>query len=299
MRRGLHVPLLGLLDGLAGALLSAAVALGVVWVLGVMVLSLPIDASLRGDVEHSDILRRLDEIMPPSGVVLNALARIDPLPSIAGLAPPVAAPRASSVNDPAVDRASRSVVRVIGTACGLDIEGSGWVIAPDEVVTNAHVVAGETDTTVEIADGQSGRPATAILFDPRNDIAILRVPGLGLPALRLARNPGAGTPGVILGYPLDGSFDAQPARIGLTQDVSTQDAYGHGPVTRLLTPVRGLIRPGNSGGPVLDDAGAVLATIFAATTGPGPRGGYGVANATVRSDLAQAAGPVSTQGCTG
>jgi S1-C subfamily serine protease len=103
---------------------------------------------------------------------------------------------------------------------------------------------------------------------------------------------------VILGYPLDGPFDAQSARIGVTAPVSTEDAYGRGPVSRLLTPVRGLIRPGNSGGPVLDDTGAVLATIFAATTGTGPRGGYGVANATVTRDLARAAAPVSTQSCT-
>ena len=103
---------------------------------------------------------------------------------------------------------------------------------------------------------------------------------------------------MILGYPLDGAFDAQPARIGDTQRISTQDAYGRGPVMRELTPLRGLIRPGNSGGPVLDDSAAVLATVFAATTGPGPHGGYGVANETVRADLARAAGPVSTQGCT-
>jgi S1-C subfamily serine protease len=187
---------------------------------------------------------------------------------------------------------------VVGTACGLGIEGSGWVVAPDEVVTNAHVVAGESDTTVEL-DGQgAGLPATAILFDPRNDLAILHVPGLDEPALALAHNTAPGSAGVILGYPLDGSFDAQSARIGATQDVSTQDAYGRGPVTRLLTPVRGLIRPGNSGGPVVDDAGTVLTTIFAATTSAGPRGGYGVANETVRADLAKAAGPVSTESCT-
>jgi S1-C subfamily serine protease len=275
------------------------VALGVVWVLGVMVLSLPINASLRGDVERSDILRKLDEIMPPSGVVLNALARIDPLPSIAGLAPPVAPPRASSATDPVVDRASRSVVRVVGSACGLGIEGSGWVIAPDEVVTNAHVVAGETDTAVEVSGQPPDLVASVVLFDPRNDLAILRVPGLGLPPLTLARERPSGTPSAIVGYPLDGSLDAEPARIGATQDVSAQDAYGRGPVIRRLTSVRGLIRPGNSGGPVIGPSGTVLTTIFAATTSPGPHGGYGVANETVADDLAAARRPVSTEGCTG
>jgi S1-C subfamily serine protease len=298
LRRGLRVPFLGLLDGLAGALLSAAVALGVVWVLGVMVLSLPLGSSLRGDVERSDILRKLDEILPPSGVVLNALARFDPLPSIAGLAPPVGKPPVAIATDRAVDRASRSVVRVLGSACGLGIEGSGWVIAPDEVVTNAHVVAGESDTQVEISGQPPDLLATVVLFDPRNDLAILHVSDLDLPALELAREQPSGTAGAIVGYPLDGSLDAEPGRIGMTQDVSTEDAYGRGPVTRRLTAVRGLIRPGNSGGPVIGRGGTVLTTVFAATTSPGPHGGYGVANTTVAADLAQARGPVSTEGCT-
>jgi S1-C subfamily serine protease len=103
---------------------------------------------------------------------------------------------------------------------------------------------------------------------------------------------------VVLGYPLDGPFAAEPARIGATATVATDDAYGRGPLPRLLTEIRGLVRPGNSGGPVVDAAGAVLTTVFAATTGAGPHGGYGVANATVRADLAHAGAPVSTQGCT-
>jgi S1-C subfamily serine protease len=173
------------------------------------------------------------------------------------------------------------------------------VIGPDEILTNAHVVAGETDTTVEIGGVSTDRPATAVVFDPRNDLAILNVPGLGLPALTLAQEPAAQTAGVILGYPLDGPLAAGPARIGATASVQTQDAYGRGPLARLLTAIRGLIRPGNSGGPVIDGSGAVLTTVFAATTGPGPHGGYGVANATVRGDLAAAGGPVSTEGCTG
>jgi S1-C subfamily serine protease len=297
VRRAVRVPLFGLLDGLAGAALACAVALGMVWVLGVIVVSLPGASSLRGDVERSLILRHLDELLPPSGVVLNALTRIDQLPGIgASLAPIAPPPSLVAQGGPAVVRASRSVVRVIGSACGLGIEGSGWVIAPHEVVTNAHVIAGERDTVVEVAG--ASLHATAILFDPRNDLAILRVQRLRLPALHLAGDAPAGMVGVILGYPLDGPFDAQAGRIGETRSVSTDDAYGRGPVVRLLTAVRGLIRPGNSGGPVLGASGEVLTTIFAATTGGGPHGGYGVANATVEADLARASGPVSTEGCT-
>jgi S1-C subfamily serine protease len=104
---------------------------------------------------------------------------------------------------------------------------------------------------------------------------------------------------LVLGYPLDGPFVAEPARIGTTEDIETSDAYGHGSLSRLLTPVRGLIRPGNSGGPVVTRSGAVLTTVFAATTSSGPHGGYGVANDTVAADLTGLHGAVSTDGCTG
>jgi S1-C subfamily serine protease len=136
-----------------------------------------------------------------------------------------------------------------------------------------------------------------IAFNPTEDLAVLRVKGLGLPALELAASPAAGDSGAILGYPENGPFDVQPGRIGQTQDVLTQNAYGEGPVTRLLTPLRGLVRPGNSGGPLLNGAGEVLTTVFAGTVGGGPRGGYGVANSTVREVLGQATAPVRTGHC--
>jgi S1-C subfamily serine protease len=298
LRRGLRLPFLGMADGLLGALLSAAVALTLAWILGVVVLALPGSGTLGADIRASAILRRLDELLPPSGAVLHALARIDPLPAIAGVGAAVAPPPSTAVITPGVARARDSVVRVLGTACGIGIEGSGWVIAPGQVLTNAHVIAGESDTIVEVGGNPPERTATVVLYDPRNDLAILDVPGLGLAPLQLGSAPASGTAGLILGYPLDGAFAAEPARIGATATVETQDAYGRGPLPRLLTQVRGLIRPGNSGGPVVDAEGAVLTTVFAATTSPGPHGGYGVANATVRADLAAAGGAVSTEGCT-
>jgi S1-C subfamily serine protease len=137
-----------------------------------------------------------------------------------------------------------------------------------------------------------------VRFDPRNDIAVLRVPGLNRPTLRLERTPVPETAGLILGYPLDGPFVAEPARIGATADIQTSDAYGNGSLSRRLTAVRGLIRPGNSGGPVVTRSGLVLTTVFAATTSPGPHGGYGVSNDTVAADLSGLHGAVSTDGCT-
>jgi S1-C subfamily serine protease len=128
-----------------------------------------------------------------------------------------------------------------------------------------------------------------LVFDPTNDIAVLEAQGLGLRPLRIAESPASGTAGAILGYPENGPFDVQAGRIGRTQKVLTDDAYGRGPVSRLLTPLRGLVRPGNSGGPLVDADGEVLTTVFASTVGSGPHGGYGVANDTVAGELQTAA----------
>jgi S1-C subfamily serine protease len=304
LRRVLIVPGMGLLDGLLGAFLAAALGLAIVWIAAAVAAQTPGQSQLRLDIQRSAILRTLNEVLPPSGGILDALARLDPLPSITGPAANVAAPEPRIAHTAAVAQASRSVVRVDGTACGLAIEGSGWVAGPDIVVTNAHVVAGEQDTTVEVGGHSPSLPAQALEFDPTDDIAVLRVPDLGLPALTIAASADSGTPGAILGYPENGPFDVQPGRIGRTQTVLTQDAYGRGPVSRLLTPLRGLVRPGNSGGPLVDVDGRVLTTVFAATVGHQPRGGYGVANATVATLLSEAkarepaGGAVSTQPCT-
>jgi S1-C subfamily serine protease len=294
----LPIPGLRLLDGGMGALLSVAIALGVVWILAAVIAQVPGENTLRSDIQGSVILGTLNRVLPPSGPVLNALARLDPLPSLAGPAPDVAAPSPAIARAAGVRAASRSVVRVIGTACGLAIEGSGWVGAPDEVVTNAHVVAGEQDTTVQVEGRVPNLVAVPIAFDPTDDVAVLRVSGLEEPPLSMAAQAGEGTSGAILGYPEDGPFDVQAGRIGHTQQVISQNAYGEGPVLRLLTPLRGLVRPGNSGGPVVSAGGRVLATVFASTTGGGPPGGYGVANATVAKVLRQAREPVGTGHCT-
>jgi S1-C subfamily serine protease len=303
VRRALVVPGIGVLDGLLGAVLGAALALGVVWILAAVLAQTPNESQLRSDIQRSAILRELNALLPPSGPILNALARLDPLPSISGPSPDVAAPPAAIAHAPGAQAAAHSVVRVLGSACGLAIEGSGWVAAPDLVVTNAHVVAGERDTTVEVGGTSPSLPARPVAFDATDDVAVLSVPGLGVNALRLVSEPASGTAGAILGYPENGAFDARAGRIGRTQTVLTDDAYGHGPVHRLLTPLRGVVRPGNSGGPLVDESGHVLTTVFAGTVGGGPRGGYGVANAVVAHVLAGAearaasGARVGTEGC--
>lgn len=297
LRRLLVLPGLGLLDGALGALLSAALGLAIAWILAAVVVHTSGAARWRADVQRSAILRRLNDLLPPTGSILNVLASLDPLPQIAGPAPDVAAPPSHVSRDPGVRAAAHSVVRVLGTACGLSIEGSGWVAAPDEVVTNAHVIAGEQDTTVEVQGRPPALPATPVAFDPTDDIAVLRVSGLGLRALRFARDTSSGRGGAVLGYPENGPFRASAARIGATRRTLADDAYGKGPVSRLLTPLRGVVRPGNSGGPLVDGEGEVLTTVFASTRGGSGPGGYGVANLTVASVLERAGRPVGTGDC--
>src|SRR5205807_5752044 len=142
---------------------------------------------------------------------------------IAGVAPPD--PRL--LRAPGVRSAAPSVVRVLGTACGLAVEGSGWVARAELVVTAAHVVAGEHDTSVDVPGSSSALHATPVAVDARNDVAVLRVPGLSVGPLRLV-DPVPGAAVAILGYPGDGPFDAKPGRIGRTATVLSQDAYGRG-----------------------------------------------------------------------
>lgn len=299
LRTGLRLPGLGALDGVLGALLSIAIALAVAWLAAAVVLQTPGLRQLRADVQRSLVLRQLNAILPPSGPLLNALARFDPLPSISGPDAAVPPPSPEVLREPGVRAAAPSVVRIRGTACGLGVEGSGWVAGSGLVVTNAHVVAGENDTVVQAPGDTAGsRDATLVHLDVRNDVAVLRVDGLAAPALALAAEPSAGTAGAILGYPQSGPFDAEAGRIGATRDVISEDAYGRGPVRREVTPLRGRVRSGNSGGPVVDARGRVLTTVFAATT-KGRPGGYGVANDVVADALAAArrGGPVSSGAC--
>jgi S1-C subfamily serine protease len=297
LRRKLSGPSLGLVDGLAGAVLSAGVALGLVWLAGAVALQAPQSHGLRDDIQRSNILRALNGTLPPSAPILNALARFDPFPRIDGPPVDLPAPRAAIARDPDVRLASRGVVKIQGTACGLGVEGSGWIARDGVVVTNAHVVAGQDDTTVQLGGTGPRLSARAVVFDPHDDIAILRVAGLGGRALPVASEPRSGASGAILGFPENGPYDVRAGRVGATRSVLTQDAYGHGPVRRSLTTLRGLVRHGNSGGPMVDTRGRVVTTVFAATQGGGPAGGFGVPNAIVQRILGTASGPVSTGPC--
>ena len=288
VRSALRVPCFKQVDGLFGAALTACVGLAIAWIIGAVALDSSASAPLRDEIQGSTILRALDQLLPPSGPILDALARFDPLPSVRGPQANVGNPTRRVLASRGVRAARPSVVRVYGTACGLGVEGSGWVAAPQLVVTNAHVVAGEADTTVQIGGSGSGRQADVVRFDPHDDIAILRVPGLDRRRLAVAGHSPSGTSAAILGYPLDGPFDAEPGRIGQTETVRTQNAYGEGHVQRSITALRGRVRPGNSGGPMVDAHGRVVATVFASITGTRRAGGFAVPNALVERQLAKA-----------
>ena len=287
----------GLLDGVGGGLLVACLGLFLVWIGGAVALQTPGARDLREPIQRSAILKELNAVLPPSGPILQALARFDPFPSITGPSANVPAPDPKIARDRDVAAARRSVVRVLGTACGLGVQGSGWVARRGIVVTNAHVVAGQDDTTVQVGGDGPGLDAEAIWFDPRNDLSILRVPGAsGLRALPMNVNAESGTAAAVLGFPENGPYTVAPARLGGTSTVVTQDAYGRGPVERSITSLRGLVRPGNSGGPAVDRSGRVLATIFAAATSR-QRTGYGVPDSIVRDALQRARGTVDTGPC--
>ena len=290
------VPPLRLLDSLGGLLLGAAMGAALVWVAGAVALHLPGQTQLREEVQRSRILGEINQRVPPSRL-LDAIERVDPFLVINGPEANVAPPDPALLASPAVRAARDSVFRVTGTACGLGVAGSGWAAAPNLVVTNAHVVAGMKDPRVDRRDGDY-RDAVVVAFDVHDDIAVLRVAGLGAKPLDAAA-PEEGRSVAILGYPNSGPFTATPGRIGQTADVLTEDAYGKGPVRRLITTLRGAVRHGNSGGPAIDARGRVQTTIFAARTGADDQG-FGVPTQLVEQRLASAGSrSVSTGACVG
>src|SRR5436190_7452417 len=292
LRGRISRPRLTSIDAYGGLALGAFAGLAIVWVLGAVALLLPGQADLRRGAQKSALLRRLNVVVSPEKV-LNALARIDPFPAIAGPAAPVTPPDPRLARAAGVRAAAPSVVRVLGTACGVGVEGTGWTARADLVVTAAHVVAGQDDTVVERQSG-ARLPAQAVAFDTRNDIAVLRVDGLGLRPLPLAAAR-SGSAVAVLGFPENGPFTATPARIGRTSVVLAEDAYGRGPVTRAITSLGGRVRHGDSGAPAVDARGAVESTVFAARLRT--IGGYGVPENVVRAALRSVRGPVSTGDC--
>jgi S1-C subfamily serine protease len=285
------------LDRTGGAILGGALSLTVVWVAGTFALGTPLLSPLHPAMQESKVLEVLNEEMP-SRLLTQAVSQLDPIPRFHGPEADVAEPDLEIARDPEVLAAASRVLRVSGVACGYGVGGSGWVAAPDLVVTNAHVVAGETNTHVQPEGTGIPLPAKVMVFDEKNDIAVLRVNDLRLPPLQLADSQD-NEPVAILGFPENGPFDIRAGRVGSTQRVISNDAYNRGPVERTVMSFKGFVRPGNSGGPVVNDQGAVVATVFASRA-DSDHAGYGIPSSLVQQliDLAgERRSPVSTKAC--
>ena len=286
------------LDRAGGAILGAALSLTLVWVTATFALGTPLLSPLHPTMQQSMVLGALNQAMP-SRLLTQAVPRLDPIPRFQGPDANVAEPNLDVANDPEILAATSRVVRVSGVACGYGVEGSGWVAAPNLIVTNAHVVAGETTTQVQPEGNGIPLPARVMAFDEKNDVAVLWVNDLRLPPLALAE-PEDSEPVAILGFPENGPFDLRAGRVGDTTRVISNDAYNRGPVERTVTSFRGFVRPGNSGGPAVNEEGAVVATVFASRA-DSDNAGYGIPSSLVQQliDLAQARrNPVSTKECT-
>ena len=288
------IPGLRFLDRLAGLALGLVAGVFLCWAIGAVLLYVPGETELRRSVQRSTILSEINEVFPPERL-LEELERVDPIGVLLGPPAIVAPPEKGLARDPDVVRASSSVVRITGIACGLGVEGSGWVAATGLVVTNAHVVAGIANPRVDTPSGRAFA-STVVAFDVANDLAALRVPGLGADALPLA-DPERSVPVALVGYPRNGPLTRTPARLGGTAQVLSRDAYGRGPIRRQVTAIRGAVEPGSSGGPGVDAQGRVRTTVFARR--PRETGGYGLPADLVRNVIAGAGvQPIAPTECT-
>lgn len=297
VRGGLRIPGIRQLDSLGGAVIGAVMGAGVVWVLGAAALQIPHQPKIRSYALDSKIVKALTDALPPADV-LHRLQKLDPLPKLTGTpGAPKQAPDPAILRATAVRKAEASVVRVEGKACGLNVAGSGWTVGPGIVVTAAHVVAGERTTTVQRAGAGRRWRARVMVYDAKNDIAVLVAPGLLAKPLPLA-DPADGASVAIIGFPRNKGLKAVPARVGKTSTVLAQDVYGKGPELRIMTSVRGKVEHGNSGGPAVDVNGRVQSTIFGASKVDGQA--LGVPAVLVKAALARVgAKPVSTGACAG
>lgn len=292
LRRRVLLGPLATIDGAGGMVVGAALGVGVAWLLAVTALQQP-ELGLRRTVQSSTILPRLVHWLPAQSL-LNAIARFDQLPVLAGHGVGSLPPPDRSVPvSPGVRRSEHSVLMVEGTSCGLTLQGSGWVVRPGLVVTNAHVISGEHDTHVISHEGSL--PAQPVYVSAAHDVALLRVPGLREQPLVMRPQTPSGAGVALVGYPGGGPLTAAPGRIGSPVVVVTRNAYEQGFVQRTVVPLRGSVRHGDSGGPVLDEQGRVAAMMFAAAETGG--GGYGVTVADIKQAVQGAGSSANTGPC--
>ncbi|MBJ7610467.1 MAG: MarP family serine protease [Candidatus Dormibacteraeota bacterium] len=292
-------------DSSLGAVIGVAGVLAGSWYLGLTFSQSPWTA-LDSQIQGSAIEQALDHVAPrPPGFLAlleNALRKNsfpNPFAALApGTPPPASIPQ---LVDTAGIRAATTVTsRVIAYGCGGAEAGSAWPLGNDQVVTNAHVVAGSNRVEVDTTDGNS-HPAQVVLFDSQVDVAILNVPGLGQAALPTASaDPGRGVTGAVIGYPGGQREQVVPAFVRGTENARGYNVYNSGLVDRKIAVLAATIIPGNSGGPMVDTNGVVQGLVFAAST-TDPSEGYALTMTAIAPDLSSGRGrsqPVSTEQCT-
>jgi S1-C subfamily serine protease len=272
------------LDDVGGAFVSLLAVLLVAWLVAV-----PLGSSslpwLASSVRNSALLQGVDKVLPDRAQALSDALRdtvdTNGFPDVFGGLTPTRArevppPDGALVGSQVVVNGQRSVVKVLGTApsCSRRIEGSGFVYADERVMTNAHVVAGTRTVAVEVRGERHN--ARVVVYDPDRDLAVLYVPGLSAPTMRfVSRRAPAEADAIVLGFPLDGPYNAQPARIRDVGPITGPNIYDSGDVTREIYTIRALVRSGNSGGPLVGPDGQVLGVIFAAAADD-PNTGFAV-----------------------
>jgi len=263
------------IDAIGGAALSGCAVLVVAWALGVAVSGSRIDG-VTPMVRSSTVLSKVNEVLPQrASGLLQAFNNVVGASFFPRYLEPFSPERIVDVKpgdarmrqDPDVTRAGSSVLKVRGTnSCGRGIEGSGFVYAEDRLMTNAHVVAGVSDPQIIVGDDTTD--AEVVFYDSNLDIAVLEFDSADIPALPFTAPDAPTQPKAsiaVLGYPQDGPFDIEPGRVRAKQTLRSPDIYGDGAVIRDVYSIRGLVRPGNSGGPIVDSAGRVVGVVFAAS----------------------------------
>ncbi len=282
------------LDDIGGAFVSLIAVATVAWLVAVP-LGNASEPWLSSAIRNSVVIRAIDNVMPEQADKLTEALRdtvdTNGFPEVFGDLVPtqvreVPPPDGALAKLPVVVKSEASVVKVLGTApsCSRRIEGSGFVYAPEHVMTNAHVVAG-TKTVQAVVKGGQRLAARVVAYDPDLDLAVLYVPGLSAPVMPFAQKEAdTGADAIVLGYPQDGPYNAQEARVRDVGNITGPDIYETGTVTREVYTIKGLVRSGNSGGPLIAPDGSVLGVIFAAAA-DNPNVGYAV-TADAAADIA-------------
>jgi S1-C subfamily serine protease len=296
-------------DAMAGGAVSVISVLLVAWVLGTALAHSALTGVAR-QIQHSRILTAIDNVVPDSAKTWDSafrrLVQQNGFPQVFGAIGgerivPVAPPDPRVANSQAVRVAAPDIVKITGIApsCHRQLEGSGFLYAHEHVITNAHVVAGVRAPKVETIDGHK-YDARVVLYDSRRDVAVLDVPGFDRAPLAFAGPASTGQSAVVAGYPENGPFRPVAARIRAVQEAQGPDIYQSRQVTRQIYSVYAVVRPGNSGGPLLSEQpGQVYGVVFAAAVDD-PHTGYALTAREVSADASSAAtgtASVSTQSC--